>query len=122
MSYSDSAYVGASKAVWDAINVDLQQCLDNVSCWEGKASERLCDQLGIAIDKLNAAVGHEREGYEAAIASSYEIERLQEQRDDLLKALRRVLEAPKETLSDGKALREIVRITRAAIAKAEGAA
>jgi len=44
------------------------------------------------------------------------------ERDDLLKALHQVLEAQKETLSDGKALREIVRITCAAIKKAEGAA
>jgi hypothetical protein len=40
----------------------------------------------------------------------------------LLGALNRILDAPKNTMSDGKALREIVTIARAAIAKATGSA
>ena len=120
MSYSDSTHVGASQAVWDAINVDLQQCLDDVSCWEGKAAERLCGQLETAINKLNAAVGHEREGYEAAIASSYEIERLQEQRDDLLKALKDLLAVANVRIDDPRTAQ--FDAARAAIKKVEGAA
>jgi hypothetical protein len=41
---------------------------------------------------------------------------------ELLEALTRILKQPNETASDGKALREIVRIARSAIAKATGAA
>jgi len=120
MSYSDSTHVGASQAVWDAINVDLQQCLDDVSCWEGKAAERLCDQLETAIDKLNAAVGHEREGYEAATASSYVIERLQGQRDDLLKVLKDLLAVVNVRIDDPRIAQ--FDAARAAIKKAEGVA
>ena len=69
-------HVGATQEIWDAINVDLQQILDDVSCWEGRHAERMCEHLEDAIKRLNAAVGHEREGYEAAIASGYEIDAL----------------------------------------------
>jgi hypothetical protein len=39
---------------------------------------------------------------------------------DLLSALKRILDEPNNTMSDGKALKEIIRIARAAIAKATG--
>ena len=39
---------------------------------------------------------------------------------DLLNALKRILDEPNNTMSDGKALKEIIRIARAAIAKATG--
>ena len=67
-----TSHVGATQEIWDAINVDLQQILDDVSCWEGRHAERMCERLETAIKRLNAAVGHEREGYETAIAVGYE--------------------------------------------------
>ena len=39
---------------------------------------------------------------------------------DLLNALKRIVDEPNNTMSDGKALKEIIRIARAAIAKAIG--
>ena len=39
---------------------------------------------------------------------------------DLLNALKRILDEPNNTMSDGKALKEIIRIARAAITKATG--
>jgi hypothetical protein len=39
---------------------------------------------------------------------------------ELLKALKRIVDEPNNTMSDGKALKEIIRIARAAIAKATG--
>jgi hypothetical protein len=39
---------------------------------------------------------------------------------DLLNALKRIVDEPNNTMSDGKALKEIIRIARAAIAKATG--
>ena len=72
----DTQHVGGTQEIWDAINVDLQQILDDVSCWEGKGPERMCERLETAIKRLNAAVGHEREGYETAIATSYDNDRL----------------------------------------------
>lgn len=41
---------------------------------------------------------------------------------ELLKAMKQILDEPKNTMSDGKALKEIVNIARSAIAKAEGKA
>lgn len=41
---------------------------------------------------------------------------------DLLKALKRIVDEPNNSMSDGKALKEIIRIARAAIAKATGGA
>lgn len=67
-----TSHVGATQEIWDAINVDLQQILDDVSCWEGRHAERMCECLETAIKRLNAAVGNEREGYETAIAAGYE--------------------------------------------------
>lgn len=67
-----TSHVGATQEIWDAINVDLQQILDDVSCWEGRHAERMCERLETAIKRLNAAVGNEREGYETAIAVGYE--------------------------------------------------
>jgi hypothetical protein len=115
-------HVGADEAIWDAINVDLQQVLDDVSCWEGRPAERVCGQLEAAINRLNAAVGHEREGYEAAIASSFELERLHEQRNGLIEALRTI--ANGEVIGGGHSHIDTVltyqNIARAAIQKAEG--
>lgn len=74
-----TTHVGATQEIWDAINVDLQQILDDVSCWEGRHAERMCERLETAIKRLNAAVGHEREGYETSIALSYESDKLREQ-------------------------------------------
>lgn len=76
-------HVGATQEIWDAINVDLQQIVDDVSGWEGANAERMCTQLEAAVKRLNAAVGHEREGYEAAIASSFETEALRERCEKL---------------------------------------
>lgn len=76
-------HVGATQEIWDAINVDLQQIVDDVSCWEGSNAERMCTQLEAAVKRLNDAVGHEREGYEAAIASSFEIDALRERCEKL---------------------------------------
>lgn len=76
-------HVGATKEIWDAINVDLQQILDDVSCWEGERSERMCTRLEAAIKRLNAAVGHEREGYGDAIALSYANDSLRERCEKL---------------------------------------
>jgi len=39
---------------------------------------------------------------------------------DLLNALKRIVDEPNNTMSDGKALKEIIRIARLAIAKATG--
>jgi hypothetical protein len=39
---------------------------------------------------------------------------------ELVAALEQILEEPKNTMSDGKALKEIVRVARAALAKATG--
>jgi hypothetical protein len=39
---------------------------------------------------------------------------------DLLNALKRIVDEPNNTMSDGKALKEIIRIARAAISKATG--
>jgi len=39
---------------------------------------------------------------------------------DLLNALKLIVDEPKNTMSDGKALKEIIRIARAAIAKETG--
>ena len=75
----NTTHVGATQEIWDAINVDLQQILDDVSCWEGRHAERMCERLEAAIKRLNAAVGHEREGYETAIALGYENDNLREQ-------------------------------------------
>jgi siroheme synthase (precorrin-2 oxidase/ferrochelatase) len=47
------------------------------------------------------------------------IAKLQQQRDELLAAMNRILEGPKNTMSDGKALKEIIGTARAAIAKVE---
>ena len=69
-------YVGATKEIWDAINVDLQQIVDDISCWEGRHAERMCERLEDAIKRLNAAVGHEREGYETCIALGYALDAL----------------------------------------------
>ena len=69
-------HVGASQEIWDAINKDLQQIVDDASCGEGRWAESLSSRLEAAVAKLNAAVGHEREGYEAAIASGFEVDRL----------------------------------------------
>lgn len=66
-------------AAWDAINVGLQQILDDMSCWEGRHAEHMCERLETAIKRLNTAVGHEREGYETAIALGYENGKLREQ-------------------------------------------
>lgn len=46
-------------------------------------------------------------------------QRLLKQRDELLASMRLILDEPKNTMSDGKALREIVRIARAAVASIE---
>ena len=67
----NTVHVGATQEIWDAINVDLQQILDDVSCWEGRHAEHMCERLETAIKRLNSAVGHEREGYETAIATGY---------------------------------------------------
>lgn len=80
-------HVGATQEIWDAINVDLQQIVDDVSGWEGANAERMCTQLEAAIKRLNAAVGHEREGYEAAIASAGRIDELAAQVEELHKKL-----------------------------------
>jgi hypothetical protein len=48
-----------------------------------------------------------------------ELRQVKQQRDELLAAMNRILEAPKNTMSDGKALKEIIGTARAAIAKVE---
>ena len=48
--------MSAPQEIWDAINVDLQQILDDVSCWEGDNAERMCVRLEAAIARLNAAL------------------------------------------------------------------
>jgi hypothetical protein len=35
-------YVGTTQEILDAINVDLQQILDDVSCWDGRHAELIC--------------------------------------------------------------------------------
>ena len=50
-----------------------------------------------------------------------ELRRLHALNQELLEALKRILAEPNNTMSDGKALKEIMRITRAAIAKTKGA-
>ena len=89
-----TSHVGATQEIWDAINADLQQILDDVSCWEGRHAERMCERLETAIKRLNAAVGHEREGYETAIAVGYENDRLRTRLAEVEKdgrAIRRML-------------------------------
>lgn len=49
-----------------------------------------------------------------------ELRRLDALNAELVEALNNIIEEPKNTMSDNKALREIVRITKAALAKAEG--
>lgn len=49
-----------------------------------------------------------------------ELRRLHEVNAELLNALKRIVDEPNNTMSDGKALKEIIRIGRAAIAKATG--
>jgi uncharacterized protein (UPF0335 family) len=51
---------------------------------------------------------------------SDELRRLDALNAELVEALNNIIEEPKNTMSDNKALREIVRITKAALAKAEG--
>ena len=72
-------HVGTTQEIWAAINVDLQQIVDDASCGEGRWAESLSGRLEAAITKLNAAVGHERQGYETAIALGYENDKLREQ-------------------------------------------
>ena len=89
-----TSHVGATQEIWDAINVDLQQILDDVSCWEGRHAERMCERLETAIKRLNAAVGNEREGYETAIAVGYENDALRTRLAEVEKdgrAIRRML-------------------------------
>lgn len=89
-----TSHVGATQEIWDAINVDLQQILDDVSCWEGRHAERMCERLETAIKRLNAAVGNEREGYETAIAAGYENDALRTRLAEVEKdgrAIRRML-------------------------------
>ena len=83
-----TVHVGATQEIWDAINVDLQQIVDDVSCWEGRHAERMCERLSTAIVRLNAAVEHEREGYEAAIASAGRLDELARQVETLQAALK----------------------------------
>jgi hypothetical protein len=54
------------------------------------------------------------------IDAAAELRRLHEVNAELLEALEKILEEPNNTMSDGKALKEIVRVARAAIAKATG--
>jgi uncharacterized protein (UPF0335 family) len=49
-----------------------------------------------------------------------ELRRLDALNAELVEALNNIIEEPKNTMSDNKALREIVRIAKAALAKAEG--
>jgi uncharacterized protein (UPF0335 family) len=49
-----------------------------------------------------------------------ELRRLEALNAELVEALNNIIEEPKNTMSDNKALREIVRIAKAALAKAEG--
>lgn len=51
---------------------------------------------------------------------SDELRRLHEVNAELVEALNNIIEEPKNTMSDNKALREIVRIAKAALAKTEG--
>ena len=46
-----------------------------------------------------------------------EITRLRAENDKLREGLEKILQEPNETMSDGKALREIIRITRYALGK-----
>ena len=48
-----------------------------------------------------------------------EIERLNEVNQMLVDALQRIIDEPNNTMSDGKALKEIIRIARGALAKAK---
>jgi hypothetical protein len=49
-----------------------------------------------------------------------ELRRLDALNAELVEALNNIIEEPKNTMSDNKALREIVRIAKAALTKAEG--
>lgn len=49
-----------------------------------------------------------------------ELRRLHGVNAELVNALKRIVDEPNNTMSDGKALKEIIRIGRAAIAKATG--
>jgi len=57
---------------------------------------------------------------DAPADAASELRRLHEVNAELVEALNNIIEEPKNTMSDNKALREIVRIAKAALAKAEG--
>lgn len=67
--------------------------------------------------ELAARLGETIPALEEAAA---ELDRLHELNAELVEALNNIIEEPKNTMSDNKALREIVRIAKAALAKAEG--
>lgn len=67
-------------------------------------------------DELDKTLDFQTRAWSAA----KELRRLDALNAELVEALNNIIEEPKNTMSDNKALREIVRITKAALAKAEG--
>lgn len=76
--------------------------------------------LCLADDLDQCHVGHIYEGPTIFSEAAAELRRLHEVNQKLLEALNRVLDEPNNTMSDGKALKEIIRIARATIAKTSG--
>lgn len=58
--------------------------------------------------------------WNASGVAAAELRRLDALNAELVEALNNIIEEPKNTMSDNKALREIVRIAKAALTKAEG--
>jgi uncharacterized protein (UPF0335 family) len=67
-------------------------------------------------DELDKTLDFQTRAWSAA----KELRRLEALNAELVEALNNIIEEPKNTMSDNKALREIVRIAKAALAKAEG--
>jgi hypothetical protein len=88
----------------------------------------LCQDAATEIDRLNKAltweqnrsdrIGTHGPGCHTWGPAHYEC--LLRVNAELVAALEQILEEPKNTMSDGKALKEIVRVARAALAKATG--
>jgi uncharacterized protein (UPF0335 family) len=93
----------------------LLETVPKINDWNEAAAE--LRRLHERETELAARLGETIPALEEAAA---ELDRLHELNVELVEALNNIIEEPKNTMSDNKALREIVRIVKAALAKAEG--
>ena len=86
---------------------------------------RLADELFCSVQFEPQMSEDEPGGYFSQVdaimdAAAAELRRLHEVNAELVEALGAIVEEPKNTMSDNKALREMVRVAKAALAKAQG--